>query len=238
MHGLPLIGFGSFVLASAVVGLRLLRIALRTGQTPEFAIGTALFAGGGVGYGLVVLAFAAQAFPLSVVPIAVLGGTLCASFGAVALAFGVWRIFRPRQRWPLAVVGGIAAVLALSLAARVAQLAQVPASTPVFWSFTAGSAAAYLWSAIESLRFHALMRRRLRIGLGDPAIAARFLLWGVSACAALGIHLCSAINRHLDPSTLPAALVGIQSGFGLVAAAGIWLAFFPPRRWRSAPPAA
>ena len=232
MGALALIGFGSFVVASAVVGLRLLRIAIRTGEASELAIGTALFAGGGIGHGLIVLSFGLHAFSPSVMPIAVLVGNASASVGAIALVFGVWRIFRPADRWPQAVVAAIVALLLISLFERLRLLAMVPAPPIVFWTFTVASGASYAWSALESMRFHAMLQRRMRIGLADAAMARRFLLWGIAGSAALAIHILSVANRFLDPGTIAPALLIVQDALGLTAAIGIWLAFFPPRSAR------
>jgi hypothetical protein len=230
LGALAVIGFGSFVVVSAIVGLRLLRIAIRTGEVPELAIGTALFAGGGVGHGLIVASFALHAFPAAMTPIAVLIGNAAASAGAIALAFGVWRMFRPFDRWPRIVIGVIVALLAISLLERLRNIGIVPAPPQVFWTITIGGAVSFAWSAIESLRFHAMMRRRMRIGLADAATTRRFLLWGIAASAAVAIHVCAAVNRFLDPGTIALPLLLVQDALGLTAAIGIWFAFFPPRR--------
>ncbi len=232
MRTLANIGFASFVIASFLVGLRLLAIAMRTGKTPELAIGAAFFAGGGCGYGLIVLAFAMRVFPHSMVPIVVLAGNAAASFGAIALAFGIWRIFRPADRWPLWMLAAVVVPLALSLGARLSDLATVPAGPVVFWGFIAGSGVSYAWSTYESLRFHAMMRRRTRIGLATESMARRFLLWGIAGCSAVGIHVCAAANRFIDADGIPPGLQLVQAIFGLAAAIGIWFAFFPPLRAR------
>ena len=232
LGALSVAGFGSFVVASFLVGLRLLGIASRTGKAPELAIGAAFLASGGLGYGLIVLAFALHAFSAPVMPIAVLVGNTSASCGAIALAFGIWRIFRPADRWPLALTAVIVALLVVSFVGRLRNVAVVPAPAFVFWTFTIGSVASYAWSAFESLRFHAMLRRRMRIGLANADIARRFLLWGVAGSAAVGIHVCSAANRFLDPDTIHPALLTVQAALGLGAASGIWFAFFPPHRSR------
>jgi len=72
------------------------------------------------------------------------------------------------------------------------------------------------------------------MGLASADIAQRFLLWGVAGSAAVGIHVCSAANRLLDPDTIHPALLIVQAVLGLSAAIGIWLACFPPRRGRRA----
>ena len=232
LRALATICFGSFVISSFVVGLRLLAIAMRTGKTPELAIGAAFFAGGGFGYGLTVAAFAMGVFPESLVPILILVGNTSASLGVVALAFGTWRIFRPADHWPLLVIASVLIPLALAIGGRLHDLARVPAGPFVFWTFTTGSCLGYAWTGYESLRFHAMLRRRMRIGLASAELARRFLLWGIAASSAVGIHLCVALNRLVEIDGMNPGLLLLQAIFGLAAAFGIWFAFFPPLRAR------
>jgi hypothetical protein len=60
LGAVALLGFAAFVAVSLSVGLRLLRLASRTRELPELAIGVALFAGG-VGYSLFILMFSLRA---------------------------------------------------------------------------------------------------------------------------------------------------------------------------------
>ena len=166
-----MIGFGSFTLASLVVGARLLALAARTRALAEAAFGTALFLGG-VGYVLLVLAFRIVAVESAPFPLA--AGNLLLHIGSMALAVGTWRVLRPAERWPVAVVAGIGAVLATSFAIRLAYVQVIPPPASVFWMSTLAGAAAYAWSAEESLRFWRMMRRREALGLADPAITQRF----------------------------------------------------------------
>jgi hypothetical protein len=106
----------------------------------------------------------------------------------------------------------------------------------VFWPYALTGAAVYGWSVFESLHCCALMRRRARIGLADPMVARRFLLWGVAGGAALGIYLASMWSRVAEPEMMGPWTVALTSVLGLVAAVGISLAFFP-RRSRAAAPA-
>jgi hypothetical protein len=229
------VGFGSFVTASLVVGLRLLALARRTRELPELAIGTALFVGGGLGYALVVAAFALRAFPAPLVPVALVAGSFGTALGAGALALGVQRIFRPGAVWARVLWRGIAAVLALGFAGRMLDPTAVPAADWIFWSSTLASTAAYTWSALESLRWRRLVLRRARLELADPALARRFALWGLAAAAAVGIHLCGMANRLAGHTGIHPALLAVQSLLGLVAAVGLWLAFFPGAARRASP---
>jgi hypothetical protein len=79
-----------------------------------------------------------------------------------------------------------------------------------------------------------MMRRRVRLGLGDPVVANRFLLWGIGAGAAgLGSFIGVA-------GQLATGAAGTQSSWsmlssschGLIAAIALWLAFVPPGFYR------
>lgn len=229
MSIVPLIGFGAFVLASLVVGTRLLLVGLRTHELPELAIGTAFLTGGGVGYLLVVMALVLHVFPAPFDELALHVGVFLIYLGTGATAFGVWRIFRPGESWAGALCCAIAGVLAAAFALRLISPAGARAmSAWHFWPSTLAGTASYLWSGTEALRYHEQLRRRVKLGLADPAIARRFLLWGCGCVAALGIHASSMVNRFIDPGTIGPAMLALQSVLGLVAAVALWLAFFPP----------
>lgn len=228
-------GFALFVLASLVVGSRLLLLAWRTGEVPELAIGVALVAGGGLSFPLLIgaLSLASLSSPLST--LAIITGTFFGHLGAASLALAVRHIFRPDERWARGVQLGLTAILVVALAARARDPAAIPSPAQVFWPGMLASLASYAWSAFESFRLWSMMRRRVALGLGDPALARRFLLWGGAAAAACGIFACTMINRTLDPTQMHPTLLLAQTVFGATAAVGIGLAFFPVRRRRASP---
>lgn len=230
MRALSLIGFGAFVVASFVVGLRLLLLARRTREAPELAIGLALLLGGGFGYALLMLALGTRALGDAAVPIAVFAGSSCTALGAISLAFGIQRIFRRGDPVSRAFVVAVALALGATLAGRAAELQRVPSAPWIFWVSTLTSLAVYAWSAAESFHFYGQMRRRVRIGLSEAITARRFLMWGVSASAAVGMHIASMLSRAvMGPGDTHPALMATTSSLGLVAAVGLWLAFFPKR---------
>jgi hypothetical protein len=232
------LGFGAFALASFAVGGRLLLLARRTQQVPEFAIGIALFANGALGYGLVVLGFVLRPFSPFVNSIFLLSGIFLINLGCAALALGVWRIFRPCDAWARWLYIGISASLLAAFALRALDPTRMPAAPHVFWTFSGVSGLCFAWSGFESLRYGALMRRRMRLGLADPAVVARFYLWGAASLAAAAIYASSMLNRMLAPATILPAILRFQSLLGLAAAVAIWLAFFPPRALRERAPVA
>jgi hypothetical protein len=91
------------------------------------------------------------------------------------------------------------------------------------------------------------MRRRVALGLADPLVANRFVLWSVWTGAlgfaallllavrsrAFWLQLHGVDPRVVMPAAIPitAALAGIAV---VCAGVAVWLAFFPPasyRRW-------
>jgi hypothetical protein len=49
------------------------------------------------------------------------------------------------------------------------------------WLLYGGYVAAAVWVLAEPLRYHAVMRRRLRLGLADPAVLERLWPWGLGS---------------------------------------------------------
>lgn len=229
---LSLVGFGAFVLASSIAGLRLLRLAARTRQAPEAVLGAALLLGGGIGYLLMVLAH--DVLPRGLAPATLVAANLSLHTGALLLALGTAHIFRPGEARARAGVAAIAVVLAVSDALRLRDPGTIPPGALVFWTATLGSAAAYGWSAFEAGRYALLLRRRLRLGIADPAVARRIGLWAAACAAALAMHGISIANRFAVAEGTHPVLLAASSGLGLGAASCLWLAFFPPRRARAA----
>jgi hypothetical protein len=92
--------------------------------------------------------------------------------------------------------------------------------------------AAYLWTGWESLRYHGLMRRRVRLGLADPAVCDRLLLWGLMALVVAAGVLLNTVALALQISIFesPWILLG-SSATGLAQALLLVLAFAPPRAY-------
>ncbi len=227
--------FASFLAASLTIGLRLLWMARRTRQAPELAVAVAFLGGGFLGYGLVVL-WTAKLVPPDAIRACQLASLVAIDLGAMAMALFTFRVFRPEE--PLALLAMAVLGMLLGMGLIGGWLAPVADPAPIarelsFWGTTTGTLLAYGWASIESFAFYAVMRRRVRVGLGDPLVTNRLLLWGISwASSALisaiyiAVHL-SGRARQLDPVASVVSSILI-----LVAALGAWLAFFPPAPYR------
>lgn len=229
MGVIPIVGFGSFVIASLFVGARLLWLARRTRQIPEAALGTAFLCGGGLGYLLVVATFALGALgPRLRLPVMLLG-VFFIHLGAAALALGTWKIFRPCDARGRALFAVITAVLAIFFVTRAFDPTEYAYGIN-FWPGAIAGCASYAWSAAESLHFGVVARRRRRIGLDAGEHADRFLFWGAASVCAVVMHLASMADRWFDPRVADPSILLLQSVLGMGAAITIWSAFFSRRR--------
>lgn len=117
-----------------------------------------------------------------------------------------------------------------------------------YWALWTLRLACFLWVAVESLLYWGRMRRRRRIGLAEPLVTNRFLLWGswatlvsVLACSDPMARFWYFVRAGTAVEWVPEIgapivfwVVAFTSAFGMLAALALFLAFFPTaayRRW-------
>jgi hypothetical protein len=224
-----------FVLTVSVVGARMLWLARRTRGRPELLMGAGMILIGTIGSPMGVASgfggpVGAMSLPLWVASI------FLTQVGLALIYVFTWQVFRPAETWGKAAVAVGSCFMAASLLGSVHALVNAPpdansqavARNPVFVGMI-GYSGCFLWSAIEGFVQHRAARRRVALGLGDPAVANRFLLWGVFGSMATGINVASLAGNALgvDPSRSPLVLIPMGVlGFG--ASVAMYLAFLPP----------
>jgi hypothetical protein len=230
------IGGGLFVLASLVVGGRVMALARRTRGAPELVLGAALFLMGGLGYPLTTVAVQAESLSDGTRS-AMLVGTMVANVvGMTGLGWFTRHVFRPGVGW--------AKVLWLAVVATYLTLATTQIVGPGLMAFIADPetgpwhASNYLsvvlmtWAGIESFRYWTMQKKRLALGLADPVVADRFRLWALAILTADGITVLSSAFELAGVTMVGTAIGSIIVGFlGLFAAAFLWLAFVPNERY-------
>jgi hypothetical protein len=233
---LAALGGLAFVVASLVIGLRLMLLAGRTRGLPEAVLGFGLFAMGGLGYPLMTLSLTAKSLPHGLrVAMAAVQMALWI-LGMTGFVLFTQRVFRPDRAWAKVVVavataGYLAGALAQTLGPGLAAHVDDPHGP---WSRTLVlGAATLLWAGVESLRYYLMLRKRLALGLADPAVTDRFRLWAIGMIAAASLSATSVVFDELlgvpmIASTAGSALVGAG---GCVCAGSMWLAFLPPRAY-------
>jgi hypothetical protein len=240
---------------SLAVGLRLVAAARAPGRGAELALWTYFLASAFLATLCLGAAYAGLADPTLALPPAASGlligvATGGMAAGAVAILAFTRRTFRPDAAWARATALGCGAVAvagaALEGATEGFAVTFVPG--PAHWLAWLGRTAPMLWVAGEALVYHVRLRRRLALGLADPLVADRFLLWGVlSAAGALNLA-ADAIARVVyvalggsegaaTPDVARTVLVGtmgVTMILGSVSAGTLFLTFFPTpgyRRW-------
>lgn len=245
---------GLICVLSAIIGVRLLRLGARS-KGPERWLGVYFIAAsllGTIVSGVLYMGWADPSLelpaawrpPLQALHIA------AHSAGLFGIWVFTWRTFRPGSAWMRGIVIAVAVTLvgsfvAIGITDRFA-VHIIPG--PIYWVSLAVRIAGVAWMSFESLRYGALLRRRLRLGLADPLVANRFLLWGVWAATVTLLNLSDPLARvwycavagtttELIPDVarnMIVIVVAVTSALGIVAAGCLFLTFFPTaayRRW-------
>jgi hypothetical protein len=229
------------IVTGVYVGVRLLRLAQRTRQLPELAAGAGLFC------------FAALAYPFMITmllghrtlgagAVDVLLVACLVAYWTTLVTLGVFtqHTYHPGVIWARGLVGGIA-LLGLAGGALLVTHFDVSVfeGSPPPPLLRLGNAlvtlcyvAVFGWTGVESLRYHGRMRRRLRLGLAEPDVVDRFLVWGLGTATAalltLTVVCLIAAGITVANSPLPPIL---QASTGLVSSVTWYLTFAPPERY-------
>jgi hypothetical protein len=221
----------AFSVVGTTVGWRILRIARRTGGAPERWIALCLLPICGFGYPLLVVAQAFDGMPALV---AMSLGVAAANFGLSSIFFFTRAVFRPGIRWLGPALGIFVALLLFHWGALTLALLETHSPGDAFdvrltLLVDAVSAAGFGWAALESLVYWSALRRRTALGLADPLVAHRMLLWGlvgISSVVINGVNALTAVrglNMLQDPVTL--LVTGV---LGIANALALALAFAAP----------
>lgn len=229
----------AFVLFCMVIGVRLVRLASRNAARPELFLGSALFLMGGVGYGiLITMSFSRGWFGeagMSWIPGVSLLGKGLHDVGVLCMIAFVVTVFRPTEKWARTLAITMAAVLIVGYIGHALSdgFRDVRPSTPWYWLGFATIGALPFWNATEAFLYHDQMKRRAALGLADPMVVNRFLLWGIasifSALAVWTVSLPSMLQQPIDRQlALAPFTLSLTAVWGIGAIGSYWLAFFPP----------
>jgi hypothetical protein len=234
------ISVGLFMLVSLAIGIRLLLLFAKTRELPELLLAIALLGVGFLGFAVGTAAKFWEDPPASLLTWLPIVGLSIEYVGSLALMAFAWRVFHPRSPIAAAVAALLTAIMVAALLGEVLSGENLryvdggPISAPFLPLGLAARALGPLWMSVECLRYYARLRRRLRIGLADPLVIHRFLLWGLGIGAAAAGYAVAIVHRAVH-------LTGIQAhGWSLASvavlafasAAALALAFFPPRAYR------
>jgi hypothetical protein len=236
---LALVSSLAFAVVGAAVGVKLLWLARTTKGMPERLIGGSLFLMSGVAWPLLLLVAAPGISEPALRGGMALAGLIMALGWSATFLF-TWQVFRPGESWARTLAFAGIAVELLSAAAgahralTIGDAAALRTPSPAGLAMLFGALALDVWTALESFRYAALLRRRVPLGLADPLVADRVQKWGWTALFGIG-SIAPALVTQLgggDANT-PAQhlVVGIC---GLASSIFLYFAFLPPAgyvRW-------
>lgn len=236
METFSLIAVAIYCTVSIYMAIRLLALARRTREWPELLIGTAYVLGGMIGYPASVAArVLAEAGRPAAADVAHYSGQIGMAGAAFFLLLAWRRMFSSKSTASVAFVVGWTGFMVVALGWT---LLNSEAGTrdfmvkPGYWALLISQAGCYATLGWATFRHSRMLRRRSALGLADPLTVNRMMLWALSntsiACSyvytlSLGIMLRNGLPNFYSPLVI--------SICGLLAAAFIGLAFFPPQAW-------
>jgi hypothetical protein len=225
-------------------GVRLLSLASRTRQVPEFW-GGLYFVGAAVGISMRIMGSSLYATRPELATTINTIGHLSFASGTIAMTVFTFLVFR-RSSSTARILAAcmIAAIVGTTAHSLLGGYASIENS----YSIVATNFARLLptcWAFYESLTYWRSMRRREALGLADPILTNRFLLWSIwtgtvtllpmapLGLRALGIMIMNngQVSPELQLEWLATAIIALRVLFVAVApiaAIALSLSFFPP----------
>lgn len=215
--------------------LPLLRLAGRTREMPERVLGIT-FLLMGVSYLFYELPFALTDETLLIS--FSLTGRLLYGVSVLTTALFTKLVFHPGRAWADRLLWFTAALLVTGIAVSGWYgdwEGLDPLGNPGFWPEWVGQMIPCVWVATAGLTQYAKARRRVRVGLTDPLVCNRFLLFGGFGLAQVGT-LALLVPSYVGYGTTGSFSHAMDVSIGLfeyTSILAIWLAFFPPAAYRS-----
>jgi hypothetical protein len=238
---LYLVSTAVFSVLAIVIGLRLIALSRRTQRGPERSLGLGFIGTAGLGYGLLMFAMLgkraagwndAPAYYTWLIAL----GWIFHNLGVTFMLDFVHRVFRPEDGWARILKYTLNLVLWGGWLAD-AFTGGLTSNRPGLYYWIAFSVIGTypLWTAVEAFRYWKLMRKRVALGLADPLVANRFLLWTIASTSTVASIWLVEVPTFLGYERMSAAAEKITSitmlctsAFGIATICTYWLTFFPP----------
>lgn len=222
-------------LVYCVLGARLVRLGIRTRSATEWLLGLT-FLIWSLSYALWVASASSHGQPALESQL-LIASRITTNLGGVGIAFFPLLAFRRESTWAKWLVAGVA----ISLIAGTAGSNWVgdpeglkPLTNVWWWIEWVGEITPAIWIGVEGLHHYGTARPRVRLGLCEPIVAHRYLLWGVAGVFWTLLDfviVVQFVEFWATGSWSPT--FDILVGFCETAAlAMIWLAFFAPARYQ------
>jgi hypothetical protein len=239
-----ILGISQLLYISVVLtlGVRLMLLAIRTHRLPESLLAMHFLLCCGLGYLLSIVGLTAVREPDMLSAGAVTFILALAHLGSCVGVFGGicfnFLVFRRDRAW----AKGLVALAAVALTTGYVGYGVTGGFSHGrfegvwFWLFYGTFAWGAAWVMAEPLSYFRTMRKRLQLGLAEPLVANRFLLWGIGSVGrflmVVGgiipavIYADAEIDLTVSATGISLLLVAL---IGIGVAASYWLTFFPTR---------
>ncbi len=228
------VGLLAFAVSSVSVGVRCIVRGVATGAVPELSVGVGFVVGVLFGYVPESLATSTELFSQELSSTILASTQVAIRVAAIAVMVFTLSVFgggRP-VRW--AVFGSLVVALVASWVAFPSYLAQAETPRDALWYevFSVARSLAVAWGAAESFAYYRMAVRRRSLGLSDPVVTNRFLLWAIGLASLTGLMASTTLAKAVGVDPTAYTWLLLESSMGLVGAVALWLAFFPSRRYR------
>ena len=213
----------------AIASLRMIRLNRRTGERPELLLGL-YFACSAQWY---LVYYAPQLLGFEALPPLLESGIeWIYAVGFAPYLLFIRGVFRPGATWAAGVMIGSSLLLLVGcIASSLRGGFTNSIDDPAYLIEWVGYTVPCIWMACEGTLAHASAKRRVRIGLCDPIVANRYLLFAIfgfvqlSSCAADLLWTYEVSNGVVASSLSDVVLAGTE----IASAAVLTLVFFPPQ---------
>ena len=155
----------------------------------------------------------------------------------ILMAMFTRQVFRKEESWAARLVWGSPILFVVGISGSIllhGDWEGFSASSPWFWVECVGFTYPYAWAGTEALLQYGQARRRVKLGLCDPLVCNRFLLWALfgvfQVCASLVLFPLYA--DYEAQNRWGAMWDAVYSGFLISSIVMIWLVFFPPALYK------
>ena len=226
--------------AAFVLAWHLLARARRSRDPAPLLLGIQLLFAMGFGYLLcaagMALAMLTKTTAPALVSLLLAAGHGATTIGLCAALVFERRVFWPDARWPAAAMLGLMATMGVGWLGATTSGDFSTGSYASGWVqlLTAGMLGTNLWVGVEPLLYHRKLARRVPLGLAEPLVADRFLLWGLGSLARAALILLGPAAEALlavlggeARNTFTSVTLVVASSLGLATSVAYWLTFNP-----------
>ena len=224
----------AYIATATIAGARLLWAGRRADRVPERLLGT-----GSILIGVSLPVSVASGFGGDATQVHVpvwIASEIVTQIGIVCLYGFTQQVFRPRVAWAKRLLVAVAIAMPVCLVgASIGLVRAEPRTLSVtatgLWLLLCqiGYGGSFVWGAIEGFTHHRIAAKRLALGLADPVVVNRFLLFALFGVACTGIAVANAAAIVLERNIATSLIVVLPSAvLSLAAAAAMFLAILPP----------